>query len=150
MCSHLGFTDGICAARPVQFLKSSALNNRDKRHAQAQAASNVAVDKKMMMRCAMAELHFSYWLGGLTFFRPAIGLRGLIARISGLVDSQLTHGHAFQMIHQDLIFRSKRTFGNFVTQNSVQHFKRAGLIQQGLKARLFCRAKARADLIRAA
>ena len=59
-----------------------------------QAASNVAADKKMRMRRAMVNSIFYCWLK-LTFFRPAIGFRGLIARISRLVDGQLPHGRAF-------------------------------------------------------
>ena len=44
---------------------------------------------------------------------------------SRLVDSQLAHGCRLDD-PLSLIFRSKLTFGNFVTQNSVQRFKRAG------------------------
>ena len=60
-----------------------------------------------------------YWAGGSAFFGPAIFLRGFIAGIIWLVDSQFAHGCAFQMINQGRIIKPECALGNFRAQRVV-------------------------------
>ena len=70
-----------------------------------------------MTRCTMVNSIFLIVGVGqyLTFFGPTLALRGFIARIIRLIDCQLSHGRAFQMRHQGLIFKTQRAYGNFLT-----------------------------------